>query len=130
MTRAERDAKWAGRIAPGWLRSGRSYAGKIYLPSDSTPAARPGADTADAAVSKLPNAAVPSAAGHICRCGRDKKPGHVVCNSCWFSSPLEVRHELKRGDLPARRAALRLLLEAASGRRVLRSLRDEKGVRP
>lgn len=139
MTRAENSAAWARRLAPGWLRQGRSYAGRIYLPSDSNnPDSRAVAAEAELSDSKLtatgatpeagnfdtsPSIPLPVRGGEgVCRCGKTKKATHLVCNSCWFSSPPDVRHQLKRGDLRARRAALRLLLDAAKGRRVLREI--------
>lgn len=88
----------------GWFRAhghnagGISATGKIYLGSEG------------------------SNADHACRCGQDKKSSHLVCNTCWFSSPIDVRHQLKRGDVRARRAALRTILDYAGGRRVLRQL--------
>lgn len=61
--------------------------------------------------------------GDTCRCGNSKKPRHVVCSTCWFSAPVDVRNELNRGDVRARRAAARVLLEFAGGRAVLKDLK-------
>jgi hypothetical protein len=53
MTRGEREARRARAIAPGWLRCGRSFTGRIYLPdNNSTTTAMPDAATDEAVVSQ------------------------------------------------------------------------------
>jgi hypothetical protein len=120
--------------AGGYNRGGISRAGKIYLPSEPAPNPEGLAVAAVAHPSDSKNLPAPGATsgsghfaqGYECRCGRQKLPKHLVCHSCWHAAPDSLRKDLRFGNQPTRRAAMRLLLEAASARRAIRELAKEK----
>jgi hypothetical protein len=115
------------------------YSGRLYLrqlhraavlsePS-STATAKAGDIKAGAVASKLTASSSPADAEHFCRCGRGKKRSHLVCNSCRFGTPVEVRRDYRHGEnVRLRRAALRVLLEFASGRKALRALQATRTI--
>ena len=61
-----------------------------------------------------------------CRCGRWKESAlHLVCQRCWFETPLAIRQLVHGGSPKDRRVAVRTILEAASARRVMGELKAE-----
>jgi hypothetical protein len=102
-------------------------AATILAPTNSTATVMAGDLTAEAAVSKLtaprsPSGAVPFSGAEVCACLAKKKPEFLVCRSCWWQAPLEVRHNIRFGAQPVKRGAIRMLLDFAHGRKVLREL--------
>lgn len=53
----------------------------------------------------------------VCACGKRKPAKCLVCKSCWFSAPAELRKSYFCASSKERRAAARLILEAARQRK-------------
>jgi hypothetical protein len=129
--------------------SGRLYLRQLHRAAvlsepSSTATAKAGDIQAGAGVSKLTTASSPAAVATLpvgtsrcdvrtaqravptdetrCACLAKKKPEFLVCRSCWWQAPAEVRQQIRFGALPAKRGAIRLMLDFARGRKVLREL--------
>jgi hypothetical protein len=119
-------------------------AAAILSPENSTAPARAGDIQAGAGASKLTTASSPAAVATLpvgtsrcdvrtaqravptdetrCACLAKKKPEFLVCRSCWWQAPADLRQQIRFGAQPAKRGAIRLMLEFARGRKVLREL--------